>query len=82
LLSVMTERLAGLIAAAFDEVVAASPDGPERTARACIRCQFEDVVFADERADRAAAVFLSPRSTTTPGCSTPYAACSRSTARG
>lgn len=58
LLSALMERLAGFIAAALDEVVAATPDGPGRTARACIRWQFEDVECADERADRAAAVFL------------------------
>lgn len=58
LLSALLERLAGVVQEAFDETVAAVTEGPGRIARACIAWQFEDAAGADERTDRAAAVFL------------------------
>jgi AcrR family transcriptional regulator len=58
LLTALMERLAGFVQHSFDATVAATPEGPGRIARACIRWQFDDAACADERADRAAAVFL------------------------
>lgn len=58
LLSALMERLAGFVQEAFDATVAAQPQGPGRIARAAIHWQFDDAACADERSDRAAAVFL------------------------
>lgn len=58
LLSALMERLAGFVQHSFAATVAAQPDGPGRIARACIHWQFDDADCADERTDRAAAVFL------------------------
>jgi AcrR family transcriptional regulator len=58
LLSALMERLAGFVREAFEATIAAQPEGPGRVARACIHWQFDDAACADERSDRAAAVFL------------------------
>jgi AcrR family transcriptional regulator len=58
LLAALMQRLAGFVRQAFDATVAAQPEGPGRIARACIHWQFDDPASADERTDRAAAVFL------------------------
>ena len=58
LLAALMDRLAGFVRDAFEATVAATPEGPGRLARACIRWQFEDSACTDERTDRAAAVFL------------------------
>ncbi|MCS6803406.1 MAG: TetR/AcrR family transcriptional regulator [Acetobacteraceae bacterium] len=58
LLAALMERLAGFVRDSFEATLAATPEGPGRVARACLRWQFEDEACADERADRAAAVLL------------------------
>ena len=58
LLTALMDRLAGFVRESFDATVAALPEGPGRIARACIHWQFDDEACADERSDRAAAVFL------------------------
>lgn len=58
LLAALMERLAAYVRDSFAATIAATPEGPGRIARACLRWQFEDPACADERTDRAAAVLL------------------------
>jgi len=58
LLAALMQRLAEFIQFSFDATRNAVPEGPGRTARACLAWQFDSPVPHDEHTDRASAIFL------------------------